>query len=555
MGHSSALRVHSVSRGGVTYVRLNGTVDESFDPQALLAEARGQKVILNLKGVTRLSSFGVREWTHAMRELCARVEHVYLVEVSPAVVTQLNMVANFAGAAHVLSVQAPFYCDCGYESEITYDLRDGEVNLGSVVCRECASLMSFDDDPESYFQYPLENARSQPIDPNIDVFLRHLSDSFQEDGGGMRSFPPPESASNVRTSEIPIPSIVPHGTNPGLPIPTRVTSVGTMGGGTTGTGSFARSQDLSMTQQHPRPPPLWVSARSVLLGLSIPVVLAILVLILWPAGGSGSGLPDEAKQEFKEHFSQGRWGEAALLVRRLERQKKISPEAAERVKEEIKAAALAPYNEHLENQRYAEAAQLVTQAARDRVIAPRDSTRLHKEVMERAIARHRELLAAQQISSAEALAEALTQRDVLPAALRRSFQNDLTLDRQQLSEKLERKAREAFETEHWEEANAAMDVMLRLGPPEPDIMFLKAEALRKLEKMNEAAALYETFIGMVQHDDPPHTNFDGALYYRAKYLADSGKTREANELFKRVTEIPNSRFHDNAAKALQHESN
>src|SRR5688572_11002947 len=170
MGHSSALRVHSVSRGGVTYVRLNGTVDESFDPQALLAEAKGQKVILNLKGVTRLSSFGVRERTNAMRELCGRVEHVYFVEVSPAVVSQLNMVANFAGAAHVLSVPAPFYCDCGFETEVTYDLREGTVNMAPIRCKECGSQMAFDDDPDAYFQYPLENARSKPMDPNIDVF-------------------------------------------------------------------------------------------------------------------------------------------------------------------------------------------------------------------------------------------------------------------------------------------------------------------------------------------------------------------------------------------------
>jgi tetratricopeptide (TPR) repeat protein len=507
-------------------------VDESFDPQGLLAEAKGQKVILNLKGITRLSSFGVREWTNAMRQLCTRIEHVYLVEVSAAVVTQLNMVANFAGTAQVLSVQTPFYCDCGYETEVTHDLRGGDTSLPEVKCPQCKSPMSFDDDPEAYFQYPLESARSKPLDPNIDVFLKHLSDSFQE------TAEPAPGGSKI--TQLPVPSVIPH----------QASSPPASAQHATADLSRA-SQDLSRAAPRRRTGTAWVNARSVMLGLSIPAVLAIAIAALWRGGEAGSGLSDEAKQEYLDHFNGKRFGEAALLVRRLERQQKIDAETSRKLKDEIRSAAVGPFAETLEQERFVDAAKLVTNAARDRVLSPKDSTRMHKEVMDRAQARHRELLAAQQFSAAEAIAEGLGQKDVLPTALRRSFQNDVTIDRQQVAETLQRKAREHFEAERWKEALETAKLVARLGPLDADMTYVMAETYRRLDKVEEAAVHYANFIGMVENESPPHANLDGALYWRAKYLASAGRDREAKELFQRVIDLPNSQYRSMSAQELK----
>lgn len=536
MGHSSALRIHAVSRGGVTYVRLSGTIDESFDPQALLAEAKGQKVILNLAGISRLTSFGVREWTNAMRDLCSRIESVFFVEVSPAIVTQLNLVANFAGGAQVLSVHAPFYCDCGFETVVTMDLREGTAAIPAIQCSQCKKQMEFDEDPDSYFVFPLESARSKPVDPNIDVFLRHLSDSFDEtsgSGSGIGSVPSVVTSDLTRNTgdfDLPVPSIAPH---PASMPPTRASSV-----------SF---------NQPPRPSvagAAWTNARSVLIGLAIPVLLAVLLLALWPSDGAGSGLPDEAKSEYQSHFQEQRWGEAALLVRRLERENEISSQDANRLKDEIKDAALGPYSEHLEQQRFVEAARLVTQAARERVIQPKDSTRMHKEIMDRALARHRELLAGKQISAAEELSEGLLSRNVLPTTLRRSFQSDIAVDRQHLADKLKQKAREASEAARPADALESLKLVARLGPLDPDMTYLMAETYRQLDNTEEAAVHYANFIGMVENDEPPHASLDGALYWRAKYLASAGRAQEAKKLFRRVVEM-NSKYRDSAARALE----
>jgi hypothetical protein len=185
---TAPLRVQSVSRGPVCFVRITGVVDESFNPDSILSQLNGNKVILNLRGLSRLTSFGVREWTSTMRELSGRMERVYWVECSPAVVTQLGMVANFAGAAEILSVQAPFHCDqCGHEQEVTINMSAEQIELPTVPCEKCGTQMEFDDDPDSYFAIP-RPTKGGPVTESLDGVLRHFAQSVPEhEGTGVRS--------------------------------------------------------------------------------------------------------------------------------------------------------------------------------------------------------------------------------------------------------------------------------------------------------------------------------------------------------------------------------
>ena len=59
--NAGGIRVQTVSKGAVHYVRLYGTVDETFS-SFVGPEATGQDVIVNLKEARRFTSFGVREW-------------------------------------------------------------------------------------------------------------------------------------------------------------------------------------------------------------------------------------------------------------------------------------------------------------------------------------------------------------------------------------------------------------------------------------------------------------------------------------------------------------
>ena len=99
--------------GGRLTVALVGILDENADLRPL-AELRGE-VAIDLSGVRRISSTGVREWIDLMRALDGQCR-VSLVACSPASVTQLNLIANFRGKAQVESFIAPYECGaCGAE--------------------------------------------------------------------------------------------------------------------------------------------------------------------------------------------------------------------------------------------------------------------------------------------------------------------------------------------------------------------------------------------------------------------------------------------------------
>jgi tetratricopeptide (TPR) repeat protein len=299
----------------------------------------------------------------------------------------------------------------------------------------------------------------------------------------------------------------------------------------------------------PRPAAAWVKAKSLLLGLSIPAVVAGVMLLLWPSGGSGSGLPDEVQDQYQEHFEKGRLGEAAVLIRKAKKEKKIDQEAASKLEAELRDAALKPYQEQLDKGNFAEAARVITMASRERVIQPRDSNRLHKDVMERALGKYRDMLGAENLREADALAEELATGDALPTALRRNFQNDITFEKQQVAQKLERAGQDAFEAKKWDDALDAVRKIERLGPPKPDVVFMMAEAYRNVGKEDDAMAKYKEFIDNVT---PPHDHFDDALFHRAKLLASAGRSQEARDLYKRlINEVPSSSLRPEAEREMR----
>ena len=137
---------------------LEGIIDEDSDLAPLvetIEKDEVQNLILNLSGVRRINSFGVREWVNFIREISGKTKTT-LCACSPAMVAQLNMVGNFAGNATIESIQLPFVCDeCGQEVEILAKLAGRETpTLPSPLCPSCSSAMEFDDDlEEAYFGF------------------------------------------------------------------------------------------------------------------------------------------------------------------------------------------------------------------------------------------------------------------------------------------------------------------------------------------------------------------------------------------------------------------
>ncbi len=146
-------------RPGFTTVEFTGEIDENADFGELRRRLRGP-VVFHLAEVRRINSCGVREWVNFVRDLPGVTELTFS-HCSPAIVTQLNMIYNFRGAAKVRSFYAPYVCDaCGHEEEKLLDVQNQFGTSGSKVpeyaCEQCGGAMEFDDLPERYLSFLAE---------------------------------------------------------------------------------------------------------------------------------------------------------------------------------------------------------------------------------------------------------------------------------------------------------------------------------------------------------------------------------------------------------------
>ncbi len=151
--------------GGRTTVTLIGVLDEDVDLRPLI-ELTGE-VAIDLSGVHRISSTGVREWIDFMRILSDRCR-VFLVACSPASVIQLNLIANFRGRARVESFIAPYECTCcGAEREVLLDATAAARTMiagrtapqvPALSC-QCGSTMELAELPERYLTFLMDQPR------------------------------------------------------------------------------------------------------------------------------------------------------------------------------------------------------------------------------------------------------------------------------------------------------------------------------------------------------------------------------------------------------------
>jgi eukaryotic-like serine/threonine-protein kinase len=143
--------------GDATVVSVSGLVDERFLGFGDIGTSK--IVVINVAAMTRMTSFGVRQWLKAMDTLPKTITDLYLLGCPTFFVDQLNMVLNFGGAAKVLTVIAPHTCpSCGVESGELIDVLAERVILAKGVlpekdCARCGGKLEFDETPESYFAF------------------------------------------------------------------------------------------------------------------------------------------------------------------------------------------------------------------------------------------------------------------------------------------------------------------------------------------------------------------------------------------------------------------
>ncbi len=153
-GHEPFQARRANEHGG-TWI-LSGVIDESADLSFL--ERLTVPARLNLRGVRRINSYGVRSWIEAVRRIPPAIGFE-LVECPPSVVDQINMVAGFLGRGRVTSFFAPMICDrCGSEQEELFQTEDYRRagRLPEVKCPKCGATMQLDDLEEQYLLFARE---------------------------------------------------------------------------------------------------------------------------------------------------------------------------------------------------------------------------------------------------------------------------------------------------------------------------------------------------------------------------------------------------------------
>lgn len=136
---------------------VTGEITEFADLARLQAEL-GPETELDLGGITKVNSSGVREWMNFMQAVTAAGQHLVLRRCSVSFVTQLNMIRRFAGGARIASILTPYAClECETATERLLELTPGLDVAAQVAaplpCPTCGAATVFDDMPGVYFAF------------------------------------------------------------------------------------------------------------------------------------------------------------------------------------------------------------------------------------------------------------------------------------------------------------------------------------------------------------------------------------------------------------------
>ena len=201
-------------RADVSYVKLGGVIDEDNELADLADKIPRGTAVIDLGEIERINSCGVRDWVNWLSRLETNGTRSVLVECSPAIVAQINLVNNFTGNGVVKSFYVPYFCpECDEEKVLLVEATDmGPPPHEPPTCRcdECDLVMDFDDMPDSYFAF-LSNQRKLVEPDLINGAMRELGRSSDPDptrGGKVRSrASQPNLSSGSKPSVPSLPSI------------------------------------------------------------------------------------------------------------------------------------------------------------------------------------------------------------------------------------------------------------------------------------------------------------------------------------------------------------
>jgi len=199
-------------RGDVSFVKLGGVIDEDNELADLVDKIPIGTAVIDLGEIERINSCGVRDWVNWLSKLEYNGTRSVLVECSPAIVAQINLVNNFTGNGVVKSFYVPYFCpECDEEKVLLVEAADmGPPPHEPPTCRcdECDLVMDFDDMPDSYFAF-LSNQRKLAEPDKINGAMKDLAR-----GSDSQANPTGKSKVKSRASQ---PNLGQPGSKPSVP--------------------------------------------------------------------------------------------------------------------------------------------------------------------------------------------------------------------------------------------------------------------------------------------------------------------------------------------------
>ncbi len=203
-------------------MKLGGVIDEDNELADLVDKIPTGTAVIDLGEIERINSCGVRDWVNWLSKLENNGTRSVLVECSPAIVAQINLVNNFTGSGVVKSFYVPYFCpECDEEKVLLVEASDmGPPPHEPPTCRcdECDLVMDFDDMPDSYFAF-LSNQKKLAEPDKINGAMRDLGrgngDASDGKSGKVRSRASAPNLSSSSKASVPsLPSIQRSSTQP-----------------------------------------------------------------------------------------------------------------------------------------------------------------------------------------------------------------------------------------------------------------------------------------------------------------------------------------------------
>jgi anti-anti-sigma regulatory factor len=158
-----AITLHIEKKGNWEQLLYAGPINEDTEVHLMpLIAQLGPNVIFNFRKVEYVNSCGVRAWINFLRE-AQKNRKVIFEECTPEIVSQINMIPNFRGTAHIKSVYASYACDkCDHQKwELFEEGRNlpqsSTAGVPTPKCDKCGSEMEMEELEDEFFAW-VDNA-------------------------------------------------------------------------------------------------------------------------------------------------------------------------------------------------------------------------------------------------------------------------------------------------------------------------------------------------------------------------------------------------------------